>query len=109
MVSCQKGPSRHAYTWQIGPFWQDTLAWNKPLSLAIYVGDMIPPTIPTQSVCVATWRAADCPATLTYQNAWLTSPALINLEICSSGDLAKRAACLTTTVTNVQFYMNMLL
>ena len=25
MVSCQKGPSRHAYTWQIGPFWQDTL------------------------------------------------------------------------------------
>ena len=25
MVSCQKGPTRHAYTWQIGPFWQDTL------------------------------------------------------------------------------------
>ena len=25
MVSCQKGPSRHAYVWQIGPFWQDTL------------------------------------------------------------------------------------
>ena len=25
MVSCQKGPSRHAYAWQIGPFWQDTL------------------------------------------------------------------------------------
>ena len=24
-VSCQKGPSRHAYAWQIGPFWQDTL------------------------------------------------------------------------------------
>ena len=24
-VSCQKGPTRHAYTWQIGPFWQDTL------------------------------------------------------------------------------------
>ena len=24
MVSCQKGPTRHAYTWQIGPFWQDT-------------------------------------------------------------------------------------
>ena len=23
-VSCQKGPTRHAYTWQIGPFWQDT-------------------------------------------------------------------------------------
>ena len=21
----QKGPTRHAYAWQIGPFWQDTL------------------------------------------------------------------------------------
>ena len=25
MVSCQKGPTRHTYAWQIGPFWQDTL------------------------------------------------------------------------------------
>ena len=25
MVSCQKGLIRHAYAWQIGPFWQDTL------------------------------------------------------------------------------------
>ena len=24
-VSCQKGPTRHAYAWQIGPIWQDTL------------------------------------------------------------------------------------
>ena len=24
-VSCQKCPTRHAYAWQIGPFWQDTL------------------------------------------------------------------------------------
>ena len=24
-VSCQKGPICHAYAWQIGPFWQDTL------------------------------------------------------------------------------------
>ena len=24
-ISCQKGPTRHAYAWQIGPFWQDTL------------------------------------------------------------------------------------
>ena len=24
-VSCQKGPTRHAYAWWIGPFWQDTL------------------------------------------------------------------------------------
>ena len=25
MVSRQKGPTRHAYAWQIGPFWQDSL------------------------------------------------------------------------------------
>ena len=25
ILSCQKGPTRHAYAWQIGPFWQDTL------------------------------------------------------------------------------------
>ena len=36
-VSCQKGPTRHAYAWQIGPFWQDTLdihgAWlSSPFS-----------------------------------------------------------------------------
>ena len=24
-VSCQNGPTSHAYAWQIGPFWQDTL------------------------------------------------------------------------------------
>ena len=24
-LSCQKGPTCHAYAWQIGPFWQDTL------------------------------------------------------------------------------------
>ena len=24
-MSYQKGPTRHAYAWQIGPFWQDTL------------------------------------------------------------------------------------
>ena len=32
MVSCQKGPTRHAYAWQIGPFWQDTLdlsSWTR--------------------------------------------------------------------------------
>ena len=30
-VSCQKGPTRHAYAWQIGPFGQDTLTlWARP-------------------------------------------------------------------------------
>ena len=31
MVSCQKGPTRHAYAWQIGPFWQDTLDVSETL------------------------------------------------------------------------------
>ena len=30
MVSCQKGPSSHAYAWQIGPFWRDTLDLSLP-------------------------------------------------------------------------------
>ena len=30
MVSYQKGPTRHAYAWQIGPFWQDTLDITTP-------------------------------------------------------------------------------
>ena len=25
MVSCKKGPTHHAYAWQIAPFLQDTL------------------------------------------------------------------------------------
>ena len=25
MESLQKGPTRHTYAWQLGPFWQDTL------------------------------------------------------------------------------------
>ena len=35
MVSCQKGPTRHAYAWQMGPFWHDTLdMW---ITLYIYM------------------------------------------------------------------------
>ena len=34
MVSCQNNPTRHAYAWQIGPFWQDTLE----LSPKVYFG-----------------------------------------------------------------------
>ena len=32
MASCQKGPTGHAYVWQIGPFWQDV--WRHDLWLA---------------------------------------------------------------------------
>ena len=35
-VSCQKGPTRHAYTWQIGPFWQDTLEMFEPVWMSSY-------------------------------------------------------------------------
>ena len=28
-VSCQKGPTRHAYAWQMGPFWQHTLDFSQ--------------------------------------------------------------------------------
>ena len=33
MVSCQKGPTRHAYAWQIGPFWQNTLEMKSSLNI----------------------------------------------------------------------------
>ena len=32
MVSCQKGPTHHAYTWQIGPFWHDTLDYSDKMA-----------------------------------------------------------------------------
>ena len=35
MVSYQKGPTRHAYAWQIGPFWQDTLDNNCKKNVSI--------------------------------------------------------------------------
>ena len=35
MVSCQKGPIRHAYAWQIGPFWQDTLELGWTLTFSV--------------------------------------------------------------------------
>ena len=34
MVSCQKGSTCHAYAWQVGPFWQDTLDENQTASNA---------------------------------------------------------------------------
>ena len=35
MASCQKGSTRHAYAWQIGPFWQDTLDFFKCINLRV--------------------------------------------------------------------------
>ena len=35
MESYQKGPTRHAYAWQIGPFWQDTLDITKMIEKII--------------------------------------------------------------------------
>ena len=41
-VPRQKGPTRHAYAWQIGPFWQDTLEMRDILFVcATYVGQFI--------------------------------------------------------------------
>ena len=36
MVSGQKGPTRHAYAWQIGPFWQDTLDICSVISTTLF-------------------------------------------------------------------------
>ena len=39
-VSCQKGPTRQAYAWQIGPFWQDTLEMSGDLLNHIHTWQM---------------------------------------------------------------------
>ena len=50
MVSCQKGPTRHAYAWQIGPFWQDTIDMALGLCKGLhdkaptYIQEMITPS-----------------------------------------------------------------
>ena len=41
-VSCQKGPTRHAYEWQIGPFWQDTLDMASWIYVTISCGNGLP-------------------------------------------------------------------
>ena len=47
MVSRQKGPTRHAYAWQIGPFWQDTI------DMALSVGGWeTNPIIPSTKICI---------------------------------------------------------
>ena len=46
MVSCQKGPTGHAYAWQIRLFWQDTLELSVPhqtfpLNIAVLLSRMM--------------------------------------------------------------------
>ena len=68
MVSCQKGPTRHAYAWQIGPFWQDTLqicfpktvqhaeGWNHGQTLQIMFVNCLhseTPTFPNLCIYIA--------------------------------------------------------
>ena len=66
-VSCQKGPTRHAYAWQIGPFWQDTLnlrssssVWKTPLGAAVlWCGDEVlsfPMSIGSKTFASEHWR-----------------------------------------------------
>ena len=41
MVSCQKGPTRHAYAWQIGLFWQASIyAWHSIAVSGVYIRTM---------------------------------------------------------------------
>ena len=61
-VSCKKGPTRHAYAWQIGPFWQDTLDLNLHFSLS---GDLMvhyeAKVMPSFAVGSHVLRCASCP------------------------------------------------
>ena len=55
-VSCQKSPTRHAYAWQIGPFWQDTLdMWLTARSTleVVYFGMWLTCSL---NICRTTWE-----------------------------------------------------
>ena len=45
-VSCKKGLTRHAYAWQIGPFWQDTIDMYATWTLIIINMDYNGPVSP---------------------------------------------------------------
>ena len=53
-VSCQKGPTRNAYAWQIGPFWQDTL--DLGLNILTDIGHNWTPFIDNILSCGEIWR-----------------------------------------------------
>ena len=42
-VSCKKGPTHHAYAWNIGPFWQDTLDMHWPVCVIRMVSSALAP------------------------------------------------------------------
>ena len=56
-VSCQKDPTRHAYAWQIGPFWQDIIDLHfLPIprrhgSLGFSKDQLISPTFQWMKIC----------------------------------------------------------
>ena len=52
MVSCQKGPTFHAYACQIGPFWQDTFDITAIYRESIVYGLLACPVKFTYSVVV---------------------------------------------------------
>ena len=85
-VSCQKGPTRHAYAWPIGPFWQDTLDIYKTQFVPRFSEYWIKKPILYESVQInmILWQLqipskAYCPVTICnvdYQSV------LINHETC---------------------------
>ena len=63
-VSCKKGPTRHAYPWQIGPFWQDTLE----MWVTISSGDgLLPHNTKPLPEPILTYHLPGCSAALTWE------------------------------------------
>ena len=53
-VSYQKGPTCHAYTWQRGPFWQDSIDISYRISVIVFIWDQFWPLgIVVACVCVS--------------------------------------------------------
>ena len=72
MVSCQKGPTSHAYAWQIGPFWQDTLDIACiVMSVAIYTSGKVMEQLQPNRLCMKFSGMPWCiPGSLTNRFIW---------------------------------------
>ena len=74
IVSCQKGPTCHAYAWQIGPFWQDTHG--------ISIGCLTRHLLWQRSICPRNWRWGhqwgSCWHGMDWQSYWIAD--VLHLE-----------------------------
>ena len=98
-VSCQKGPTHHTYAWQIGPFWQDTLAFccQRRWDLAFFHGHQQN----IQSVLID-WRSVPIHVRCSWYsvgNKVITSTTTITSTITTKNNSTTSTTTTATTTT----------